>query len=189
MYMYCTVCCTFLYVLVQHARELQTTDSDMYLDTSSPGPSNKLESTLVGIPSVQNMWRGLSRGTALGRTMSLHQMGVWWPKDGFRNPFLSMFANRSSVVSEVVCPTEQCRAAKPACLASNNQWQTGIESSTLLPSNLRYQLHQTSSHQGEQSQLTAWYQQRENTMVTTYSSSLAARPRNLLRDATPYYTH
>jgi hypothetical protein len=63
MYMYCTVCCTFLYVLVQHARELQTTDNDMYLDTSSPGPSNKLESTLVGIPSVQNMWRGLSRGT------------------------------------------------------------------------------------------------------------------------------
>ena len=57
------LCCTCLYVLVQHARELQTADNDMYLDTSSPGPSNKLESTLVGIPSVQNMWRGLSRGT------------------------------------------------------------------------------------------------------------------------------
>ena len=78
-------------------------------------------------------------------------MGVWWPKDGSRNPFWSMFANRSSVVSEVVCPTEQCRAGKPACLASSNQWQRGIESSTLLPSNLRYQLHQTSSHQDNRS--------------------------------------
>jgi hypothetical protein len=31
-----------LYVLVQHARELQTTDGDMYLNTLSPGSPNNL---------------------------------------------------------------------------------------------------------------------------------------------------
>jgi hypothetical protein len=65
--------CAFLYVLFQHARELQTTDGDMYLNTLSPGSSNKREATLVGIPSAQNMWRVLSRGSALGRWTSIRR--------------------------------------------------------------------------------------------------------------------
>jgi hypothetical protein len=133
-YMYCTV--PYFSVCARPAYLQVATDGRRHVpEHEFPDRSNNLLATLVGIPSVQNMWRGLSRGDFHGtRQMAHQQVGVRWLTDGFHNPFLSMFGNRSSV-GEVVCPTRWCRAGKPACLARSNQWQTGIECSTLTDSN------------------------------------------------------
>ena len=81
------------------------------------------------------MWCGLAGGTSMGHAKMAHQhAGVRWPTDGFHNPFLSVFGNRSSVVKLSVQRRGVVQESQHAWLQATNG-KRALESSTQFDAN------------------------------------------------------
>ena len=106
--------------------------------------------------------------------MAHQQAGVRWPTDGFHNPFLSVFGNRSSVVKLSVQRRGVVQESQHAWLQATNGKRALQAPLCLMPTS-------PNLIPSRYSQLTAWYEQREDVMVTTGLSKLQRTPLLALR--------